>query len=457
MARLLGRKAVVIGGSLSGLMTARVLADHFAQVTILERDQIEDSPANHKSVPQAEHLHVLLLGGRQVMSSLYPEFTDKLDALGAVSFRSGVGGAYYLPDGKAYNSLGTVKRPYDLGFDIYTQSRGLLEHCVRRCTLEFTNISVKYGCSVRRLVYEGGRVQGVAFDCPDGPDTLAADLVVDSGGIGSRSSRWIQGLGFRAPEETCIGVDFGYASTTFRIPNHYSEPERFLGFMGPAPDYTRGALMGEIEDQTWHVTWAGRFGEFPPTDPDGFYAFAKSLHTSKLYELIKDAERVSEIVRYRFPTSVLRRFGDLTDFPEGFIVVGDAICSFNPIYGQGMTSAALQVRELQQLLIEHAAGPDSLDGLPSAFFARAAEAVSTPWAMAARSDFAYPSTKGDRPPDDPESREYLNALRSLAIEDMEVYKLLAEVTHLAKPWSALREEPIRSKVEALQRSAASGR
>ena len=452
MARMLGRRAVVIGGSLSGLMTARVLADHFDQVTILERDHIEDNPNNHKSVPQADHLHVLLLGGRQVMSSLYPDFTDKLDALGAVRYRAGVGNAFYLPDGKAYNRFGTVKRPYDLGFDVYSQSRGLLEHCVRRCTLEIPNISVKYGCSVQSLMYGNARVQGVSFDCPGGADTLAADLVVDSGGRRSRASRWVQDLGFRAPEETSIGVDFGYSSTKFRIPNHYDEPERLLSFTGPAPDYTTGALMEEIEDQTWHLTLFGRFGEYPPSDPSGFYAFARSIHTPKLYELIKDAERVAEIVQYRFPTSVLRRYEELTDFPEGFIVLGDAICSFNPIYAQGMSSAALQVRELKQLLMERAAGSDGLERLPCAFFAKAAEVVATPWALAARSDFAYPLTKGDRPPDDPKRRRYFDALIALAAEDMEVYKLMAEVFHLSQPLSALSEEPLRSRVEARTRN-----
>ena len=448
MADRLGRHAVVIGGSLAGLMTARVLADHFDQVTILERDQIGDNPAVHKSIPQGNHLHALLLGGQQAMSSLYPDFTEAMNQLGAVRFRAGVEAAFYLPDGKAYNLAGTVRNPYDLGFDFYSQSRGLIEHCVRQCTLALTNVSFESGSPVQSLIYEDARVQGVMCGHPGRQYTLAADFVVDAGGRGSRAPRWLRELGFRVAEETAIGVDFAYASTKFRIPDSYDEPERLLGFIAPPPDYLKGALMEEIEDRTWHLTLAGRFGDFPPSDEDGFFAFAQSLHTPKLYNLIKDAERVAEIVLYRFPTSVLRHYEQLTTFPEGFLVLGDAISSFNPIYGQGMSSAALQVKELQQLLTERASGSDGLEGLALAFFPKAAEVVTAPWTLAANADFAFPQTKGERPPDSRESRRYFGALIGLTAEDMEVYKLVTEVFHLAKPLSALREEPLRSRVEA---------
>ena len=451
MARKLGRQAVVIGGSVAGLMTARVLADHFDQVTILERDQIEERPAGRKSIPQGNHIHLLLLGGQQVMSSLYPDFTDRMDQLGAVRFRAGIEAAYHFPDGRAYNVLGTVRRPYDLGFDVFCQSRGLLEHCVRQCTLALSNVSLESGCSVQSLIYEDARVQGVRCDYPDGPDTFDADLVVDAGGRGSRAPRWLKDLGFQAPDETTIGVDFAYSSTKFRIPDSYDEPERLLSFIGPAPDYPEGALMEEIEERTWHLTLFGRFGEYPPADEEGFYAFAQALHTPKLYELIKDAERVAEIVQYKYPVSVLRHYEQLTAFPDGFLLLGDALCSFNPIYGQGMSSAALQVRELQQELTERAAGSGGLEGLALAFFPKAAEAVTTPWTLAANADFAYPMTKGERPANEKEDHAYFGALIGLTAEDMEVYKLVTEVFQLAKPLSALREEPLRSRVECLMK------
>ena len=153
-------------------------------------------------------------------------------------------------------------------------------------------------------------------------------------------------------------------------------------------------------------------------------------------------------MHYRFPTSVLRHYEQLTAFPEGFLVLGDTISSFNPIYGQGMSSAALQVNALQQLMTERAAENDGLEGLALAFFAKAAEVVATPWTLAANSDFAYPQTKGERPPDARKSGRYFRALAGLKAEDMDVYKLVTEVLQLARPISELREEPLRSRVEA---------
>ena len=131
-----GQQAVVIGGSLTGLMTARVLADHFDRVTILERDHIDAQPALHQSIPQGNHLHGLLLGGQQVMASLYPGFLDTVGTAGAVRCRARHRRlVFYLPTGKAFSATGTVREPRDLGFDITCHSRGLLEYCVRQCTL----------------------------------------------------------------------------------------------------------------------------------------------------------------------------------------------------------------------------------------------------------------------------------------------------------------------------------
>jgi hypothetical protein len=160
---------------------------------------------------------------------------------------------------------------------------------------------------------------------------VAADLVVDAGGRRSQTPHWLTELGFQAPEETTIGVDIAYGSAKFRVPAEYHVPERLLLFFGPPPDFPNWGIMEIIEGNRWHVTMAGRFGAYPPHDAAGFLAFAKSLYTPKLYDLIKDAERVSDITCYRFPTSVLRHYERLTTFPEGFLVLGDAISNFNPV------------------------------------------------------------------------------------------------------------------------------
>jgi 2-polyprenyl-6-methoxyphenol hydroxylase-like FAD-dependent oxidoreductase len=448
MANHLGQHAVVIGGSIAGLMTARVLAHYFGTVTVIERDHIEPHPALHKSIPQGSHLHAILLGGQQVMATLYPGFLARLDELGSVRCRAGEQFVVYLPSGKAYTFSGSVREPRDLGIDSYCQSRGLLEYCVRQCTLENTNIRFWSECVVDGLLSRGSYVEGVRCRNDGGSDNVAADLVIDAGGRGSHAPRWLDDLGFELPSETTIGVDFAYSSTKFRIPDDYDRCERLIAVTGPAPDFPNAGIMEIIEGDTWHVTLAGRFGNYPPRDESGFFNYAKTLPTTKLYDLIKAAERVSDITSYRFPTSVWRHYERLQAFPDGFVVLGDAIASFNPFYGQGMSSAALQVKALQDLLGERAADGRGLAGLGLEFFLKAAEVVANPWTLAANLDLAFPKTEGERPPNFREALLYFMAVDALAADDVEVQRLLAEVGGLCKPLSVLNGEPLRSRALA---------
>ena len=452
MTRNLGQHAVVIGGSMAGLMSATVLADYFNRVTVLERDQIEDRPVLHKSVPQGNHIHALLLSGQHVMSLLYPGFTEELTRLGAVRFRPGIDIAFYGPNGKGYNATRSVKEPRDLGLEGHIMSRGLLEYHVRRRTVALANVKLETGAAIEGLVHDSGRIRGVCRKRAAGTESVRADLVIDAGGRSSHATRWLVEMGVPAPEETTIGVDFAYTSTKYRKPDSNQESEPLLLVGGPPPEHTRAAGLFEIENRTWHVSLAGRFGDYPPTDEAGFLAFAKAQPSPKLYELIKDAERIADITHHRFPTSVWRHYERMPSFPEGLLILGDAICSFNPVYGQGMSSAALQAAALQKVLRERAAQSRGLDGLASAFFPNAAQAVSAPWTLAANFDFAYPQTKGKRPPGLAEGAGYFAALDSLQAEDINVQRLVTEVFQLTKPISALREEPLLSRILArLQR------
>jgi 2-polyprenyl-6-methoxyphenol hydroxylase-like FAD-dependent oxidoreductase len=444
MADRLGKHAVVVGGSMAGLMTARVLADYFERVTVFERDQIEDRPAIHKSIPQGNHVHALLLGGQRVMSDLFPGFTEELRAAGAVPYTIGRDLVWYGPTGKGYTASGSLKEPRDFGFGSHALSRGLLEHLIRRRSAALKNVKIETGLAIEGLVHDQRRVHGVRTR-DAGSQEVEADLVVDAGGRASHAPRWLAAMGMPTPEETSIGVDFAYTSTKFRNTGRLEEPLNFFG--GPPPN-TRGGAIFAIEDDTWHVALAGRFGDFPPTDEAGFFAFAKELPSPGLYEAIKETERIADFSHHRFPTSVHRHYDRLPAFPENFLVIGDAIASFNPVYGQGMSSAAQQVAALDRILRERASESGTLAGLSSSFFAKAAEVISAPWMLAASADFAYPQTKGERPPGFAEAGAYFAALDAMQAEDFEASRLLAEVFQLTKPLSALLEEPLRTRVMA---------
>jgi 2-polyprenyl-6-methoxyphenol hydroxylase-like FAD-dependent oxidoreductase len=433
----LGSDAIVIGGSIAGLMTARVLADHFRTVTVLERDAIEGSSAARRCVPQGHHVHGLLHGGERVLNGLYPGFVEELERHGAVRVRQGVEIAWYLASGKAWSPTGSVRTPRDLGFDVHAQSRPLLEQCVRQRTLAHPNVRLRTGSVVQGLVCVDGRVHGVDVRYAGQPATLAADLVVDASGRGSQLPRWLMTLGFPAPAQTTIGVDLAYASAMFRLPACWAERESMLLFWPEPPAHARGAIAERIEDGLLHVSLGGRFGDYPPVDLEGFLAFAKTLYTSKLHALLRDAERVTEITPHRYPRSVQRHYERLAHFPERLLVLGDAVASFNPVFGQGMSAAALQVAALQALLVERARASHGLDGLWRAFFPRAADVISTPWELAANIDLLYPQTTGERPADFTQRVQRFAAMDVLAAADLGAHKRLVEVFNLMAPLSAL--------------------
>jgi 2-polyprenyl-6-methoxyphenol hydroxylase-like FAD-dependent oxidoreductase len=423
------------------------MSDHFDQVTVFERDVLPDIAVLHKSVPQGNHLHALLQGGQQILSALYPGFTDELRDLGAVRWRLGLDLAFYFPDGKAFNLTGSMREGRDVGIAAHSQSRALLEHVIRRRTVAISNVKLESGAAVHGLKTADQRVRGATCERDGTSYTLDADLVIDAGGRGSQAARWLAEMGFPKPSETTIGVDFAYTSTKFRKPaDYHEEPLVLVG--GSPPSHPSGGGLFLIENDVWHVSLAGRFGQYPPTDEAGFMAFAKTLPSPRLYELIHDTERLDDITHHRFPTSIQRHYERMPTFPEGFIIIGDAICSFNPVYGQGMSSAALQVAALQRLLDERGAQGSGLMGLASAFFPRAAEVISTPWTLAANFDFAYPQTRGERPPAMAEGARYFAALDALQVEDIVAQRTVLEVFQLVKPLSALWDEPLRDRVLA---------
>jgi 2-polyprenyl-6-methoxyphenol hydroxylase-like FAD-dependent oxidoreductase len=335
-------------------------------------------------------------------------------------------------------------------------SRPLIESIVRERVERHPNITICQRCRARFVVptSDGAGVAALHFENGDGKsETLPADLVVDASGRGNLTSAFLESVGLRQPEETVIGVDIGYATAVFAIPDDHTADWKGVRTAGLASQRTGGGLMLPLEGDRWMLTLGGRRGDKPSGDWAGFMAYAQKLRTPTIYDAVERAERLGEVARFGFPASVCRHFEQLEVFPRGLLPFGDAICRFNPIYGQGMSVAAQEACLLHQLLRKRAETADPLAGLASAFFTGAGALIDTPWTLAAVADFAFPGTDGQRPEDFEDRLAFGKALNQLAASDPAVHKLTAEVQHLLKPRGVLRDPDLVERVKALAAQA----
>jgi 2-polyprenyl-6-methoxyphenol hydroxylase-like FAD-dependent oxidoreductase len=385
--RPIGKHAVVLGASMAGLATARVLADTYERVTVLERDTLPAAAAHRKGVPQSRHAHALLAAGRDALEELFGGLTDELVANGALS-----GG---LAETRVYNEgLRLCLEPDDLQGQAIVLSRPLLEGCVRERVRALPNVQVVDRCEATGLVGtpDGRAVRGVrAIRRADGhaEEVLEADLVVDATGRGSRSPIWLEELGYPRPAQDEVRTGLAYASRIYRRrPDHLDGD--LVVVVAATVDRPRGGAMLAMEGDRWIVTLNSYLGQRPPTDPDGFAAFAAALPAPDIFEVISDAEPLGEALPARYPVSVRRRYERLRRFPDGYLVTGDAVCAFNPVYGQGMSVAALEALALRECL---RAGPA---GLAGRFFAKVSRIVDIPWGIAVGADLRLPGVQGAR-------------------------------------------------------------
>jgi 2-polyprenyl-6-methoxyphenol hydroxylase-like FAD-dependent oxidoreductase len=448
MSSFIGRRAVVVGAGMGGLTAARTLADHFERVLVLEGDALPADPIDRHGVPQGRHVHALLAGGQRALAELFPGFEDGLVRAGAVRFRVGLDVRVERPGFDPFPQR-------DLGFDAYAMSRPLVELAVRRRVQEQASIELRPGCRVQELAlrHDGAAVTGVRFNGPQGTtETVDADLVIDASGRGMPTLDALAALGRVPPDETTIGVDLAYSSAVFAIPD--DAPGDWKGaFCIPGPGRgSRGSLLLPLEGHRWIITVGGRHGDIPPGDEAGFMEYAKGLRTPTTYNAIQHAKRLGEIARFRFPESVFRHYESLENFPRGVLPIGDAICRFNPVYGQGMSVAAQEAQALGRLLTALARERDPLVGMPPQYFAEVARLVDTPWAAAAVPDFVHPDTRGERPADFEQTLKFGAALGKLAARDPAVHRLTAEVQHLLKPRSVYRDPELVQRVLAVMAS-----
>ncbi|WP_338759268.1 FAD-binding monooxygenase [Nocardia vulneris] len=373
-------RAVVIGASIAGLTAAQALSGIFAEVTVVERDVLTAGAGHRRAVPQGRHVHSLLAGGAIALEHLFPGFGDDMVLAGAVPFWSGLD--WYL-DGYR------IQAPPQRGRGVVS-SRCLLESILRDRVAALPNVTIVDNCAVlnpvattdRRRV-TGVRVQSRARG--GAPTVLPADLVVDASGRGGRSPLWLAELGFQPPRESTMPVDTTYVTRSYR-----REPQHLNGRPGtivsPFPGSPRGTFLLAQENDEFILTIGGLFGAQPPMDDDTLLTFAQSLPTDDFADFLRTATRISEPVKMRYPTSVRRHYEELDEFPAGYLVLGDAVCSFNPVHGQGMSMAARSAVILRELL---EAGTNDL---AQQFFRAVADPVEAAWTFATRMDSRFPAS-----------------------------------------------------------------
>ncbi len=426
-------RAIVIGASIGGLLAARALADFFERITLIERDTFPPEGEHRKGVPQSWHTHVLLLRGGEILERFFPGLTADLVARGAPLIDRPEKELIWF-DGGGYHARFTNE---DGKIGALGASRPLLEGYVRQRVLALPGVQAIEQCDVLGLApcESGSRVRGVRILRRAGgsaEEVLEADLVVDAGGRGSRAVKWLEELGSPPPEEERVTVDLGYSTRLYRRrPDHLDGAKAVV--IAASPAQRRGGVMMAQEDNRWIVSLSGFAGDHPPQDERDFLAYARSLAAPDIYNVIKDAEPLSEAIPYRFKASLRRRYETLERFPEGVLVFADAICSFNPIYGQGMSVAAIEALDLQQELRK------GTDGLWRRFFRRAARSIDNPWQIVVSSDLRFREVEGKRTPDIRLINAYLARLHRAAHRDPVVARAFNEVASLvASPRSLIR-------------------
>jgi 2-polyprenyl-6-methoxyphenol hydroxylase-like FAD-dependent oxidoreductase len=412
------RRVLVVGASMAGLLSARALADHVEEIVVLEREELVDRAQPRGRVPQGRHLHLLLSAGLDRLVGWFPGLTDELEGLGAVRLD---GYHAWVHQGGAYRRQG------NWGRWVLSMTRPLLEQVVRRRVAQLPQVTIRSGVAVEGVALSDGAVTGVLVD----GQVVDADLVVDASGRSSRIAHDLAERHLLVPPMSRVAIDIGYASCFLR-----RSPGDLDGSFVVVQDQRtlRAGAVLPVEGDRWQVTIAGVHGDVPPADDPGLVEFARRLPSPTVADLLEHCERVSPVATYRFPSSQRRHYERLRRLPVGLVTVGDASSSFDPIYGQGMTSSALQAAALG-----YAVNKSSLrdPNLPVRFHRKAARVIDAPWRIAVGGDFSHPATVGPRPLGTAQLNGYVQRVIRATHSSVEVAHAFNRVVQLADPPAAL--------------------
>ncbi|MBO3748841.1 FAD-binding protein [Streptosporangiaceae bacterium NEAU-GS5] len=430
----MGGHAVVLGASMGGLLAARALSETFEKVTLIERDRLPAEAENRRGVPQGRHVHVLLPRGSQILGSFFPGFADELVAAG-------------VPLTQLARQIRFVVSGHRLarghpGPTMLQPTRAVLEHAVRQRVTALANVSFIQEADVTGLTTKDGRVTGARFTrraTGSEQQSVEADLVVDAMGRAGRSIQWVRELGYPAPPEERIKVGIRYVSLAMRTPENALGAERGV-LVGPVPGRTRALAFMAYGPDRWMLTVAGISGDHPPTDLGELFTFIKETAPPDVYDVIVAAEPLSEPAVHNFPASVRRHYEKLRAVPEGLLVFADGLCSFNPIYGQGMTVASVQAEALRDCL------RSGERDLARRFYRAAAKGVHPAWQLSAIGDLALPEIEGPRPLSTRIINRYVARMHRIGSRDVTVADAFWRVAAYLDPTPAILRPAIALRV-----------
>ncbi|MFE9702523.1 FAD-dependent oxidoreductase [Streptomyces sp. NPDC005930] len=430
--------AVVVGAGPAGLFAARVLADVFGRVTVVERDAPADE--HRRGVPQSGHAHDFLARGHRLAEEWFP-------GIGAEMVAGGAHAADIARDVRWVIAGRPLVRS-ESGLSTVISSRAFRERRLRARVEALPQVTVVGGQDVAGLSFsgDGSAVDGVLLGT-DGSRKLSADLVVDASGRGSRTPARLEEQGHGRVAEEKLKVDVGYATRVVRAPADAFAGDVCINIVA-SPDSPRGGACQRVEGDRAVVTLYGVLGDHPPTDAEGFTTFAKSLAAPDIHGILEAAEPLSEVRRYRFPASLRRRYEQMDSFPRGLLVLGDAVCSLNPRYGQGMAFAAMQALALRDHLRDEGKAAE-----PGAYFRRLTEQVVDPvWGMTVLSDLSFPGVQGERTAQTLEVLELVGRTQVAATFDGPLALACLRVFGLLDPPTALLDPAVQERVhETLSR------
>jgi 2-polyprenyl-6-methoxyphenol hydroxylase-like FAD-dependent oxidoreductase len=435
MTDTVGERAIVLGGSMAGLLAARILSEHYAEVTVVDRDTLTNTTSPRRGVPQGFHAHALLARGKQILDELFPGIHAEMVAAGMPM----------LDMGEMHWHLNGMRlRNAHTGLVAVSLTRPALEKLVRDRVSAIPNVRMLEEHDILGVTAtaDGQTVTGAQVKrhgADDAPQDLTADLVVDATGRGSRSPSWLAELGYERPTEDRIKIDLAYTTCEFLLPSRPLENDNSIISLG-TPMYPGGAFFGRVKGDRHILSLTSMLGDHPSTDIAGVKEFARALPVPHIYNAIRDTEPAAGPAMIRFPASVRRRYERLTRFPERYLLVGDSVCSFNPVYGQGMTVSAMEALTLRRHL--RAGNP------PRAvqFFADIATVIDTPWMTAAGSDLSWPGVDGPQTAADAEAQEYMGQVMAGMLHDSEITNAFMRVAGLIDPPEALMRPGMRERV-----------